>query len=244
MRGEYDAELEDVSRILVAMAEAVRAAMSEATASLLSTDAEQAQRVVERDAVIDGYHARVEEQVYALLARHAPVASDLRLLFAALHIAADLERMGDLAEHVAKVGLRRYPSPAVPASLRDIIARMADVAGRIAAKISAVLASPDATPWTRPTGRQGPDAESLAVDAATIGLDDDEMDRLNEGLFVVLLGAAWRDGVESAVDGALLGRFYERYADHAVNAGRRMYFLVTGRTLQKIDIEGFGSPDA
>jgi phosphate transport system protein len=226
MRGEYDAELDEVGRILVAMADAVREAMSEATASLLSVDADQAQRVIERDAVIDSYHERVEEQVYGLLALRAPVASDLRLLFAALHIAADLERMGDLAKHVAKVGLRRYPVPAVPSSLRDIIAGMATVADRIAAKISAVLASPD------------------AVDAATIGLDDDEMDRLHEGLFVVLLGAAWRDGVECAVDGALLGRFYERYADHAVNAGRRMYFLVTGRPLQRIQLEDFGSPDA
>jgi phosphate transport system protein len=226
MRDEYDAELEDVGRILVAMADAARAAMSEATTALLSADAELASRVVERDAVIDGHHARVEEKVYGLLALRAPVASDLRLLFAALHIAADLERMGDLAEHVAKIALRRYPASAVPASLRDIIARMAGVADQIAAKISDVLATPD------------------AVDAATLGLDDDEMDRLHEGLFVVLLGAAWRDGVECAVDGALLGRFYERYADHAVNAGRRMYFLVTGRTLQKIAIEDLGSPDA
>ena len=226
MRDEYDAELEDVGRILVAMADAARAAMSEATTALLSADAELATRVVERDAVIDRHHARVEEKVYGLLALRAPVAADLRLLFAALHIAADLERMGDLAKHVAKIALRRYPASAVPASLRDIIASMAGIADRIAVKISDVLAAPD------------------AIDAATLGLDDDEMDRLHEGLFVVLLGAAWRDGVECAVDGALLGRFYERYADHAVNAGRRMYFLVTGRTLQKIAIEDLGSPDA
>jgi phosphate transport system protein len=220
VRTEYNAELEDVSRILVAMADAVRDAMSEATVSLLTVDGELAQQVIVRDAAIDEHHRRVEERVYALLARQAPVASDLRLLFTALHIAADLERMGDLAKHVAKVGLRRYPDPAVPASLRGIIAEMAGVADKIAAKISSVLAAPD------------------AVDAATLGLDDDEMDRLNQTLFVVLLGAAWRDGVECAVDGAMLGRFYERYADHAVNAGRRMYFLVTGQVLQTIDTSG------
>jgi phosphate transport system protein len=217
-RSEYQAELEDVSRVLVAMADAVRAAMSQATTSLLTVDRDLAQEVVSRDAIVNEHHERVEERIYELLARQAPVASDLRLLFAALHIAADLERMGDLAKHVAKVGLRRHPFPAVPASLRSVVADMAAVADRIAMKISGVLASPD------------------AVDAATIGLDDDEMDRLNEGLFVILLGAAWRDGVESAIDGAMLGRFYERYADHAVNAGRRMYFLVTGQTLHpKLD---------
>ncbi len=217
MRSEYTAELEDVSRVLVEMAEAVRTAMSDATTSLLAVDGDLARRVIERDGTVDEQHRLVEERVYGLLARHAPVASDLRLLFTALHIAADLERMGDLAMHVAKVGLRRRPEPAVPASLTGMVADMAAVADRIAAKIGAVLALPD------------------AVDAATLDLDDDEMDRLNEGLFVILLGAAWQDGVSRAIDGALLGRFYERYADHAVNAGRRMYFLVTGHTLNPMD---------
>jgi phosphate transport system protein len=214
MRAEYQAELEDVSRILVAMADSVRDAMSQATASLLGADRDLAEKVIASDAVVNEHHARVEDRVYGLLARQAPVASDLRLLFTALHIAADLERMGDLAKHVAKVGLRRSPFPAVPESLVSVIQDMAAVADRIAEKISSILAAPD------------------AVDAATLDLDDDEMDRLNEGLFVILLGAAWRDGVESAIDGAMLGRFYERYADHAVNAGRRMYFFVTGVPLR------------
>ena len=95
-----------------------------------------------------------------------------------------------------------------------VIQDMADVADRIAGKISKVLAHPRRD-HARPSWR----------------LDDDAMDELHKGLFVVLLGAAWRHGVESAIDGALLGRFYERYADHAVNAGRHMYFLVTGEQL-------------
>jgi len=220
MRGEYDVELEDVSRILVKMAEAVRTAMSRATTSLLTVDTELAREVISSDAAVNELRRAVEERTYGLLARQAPVASDLRLLFTALHIAADLERMGDLAKHVAKVGLRRSPQPAVPAALTGVIKDMAAVADRIAAKIGTVLASP------------------VAVDAATIALDDDEMDRLNEGLFAILLGAAWRDGVGSAIDGAMLGRFYERYADHAVNAGRQMYFLVTGHVLWPIDTSG------
>jgi phosphate transport system protein len=224
VRAEYDAELEDVSRILVTMADAVRTAMSQATAALLRADRDLAQRVISNDAAVNEQHWLLEERVYGLLARQAPVASDLRLLFTALHIGADLERMGDLAKHVAKVGLRRAPFPAVPASLTSVIEEMAAVADRIAAKIGAVLATPD------------------ALDAATLALDDDEMDRLNEGVFVILLGAAWRDGVESAIDGAMLGRFYERYADHAVNAGRRMYFFVTGQALSPIDV--IGSTDA
>jgi phosphate transport system protein len=94
-----------------------------------------------------------------------------------------------------------------------VIRDMAAVADRIAGKISKVVASP------------------TAASAAEMEREDDAMDDLHKGLFVVLLGAAWRNGVESAVDGALLGRFYERFADHAVNAGRRMYYLVTGENL-------------
>jgi len=214
MRVEYDAELESVSRVLVEMADEVRGAMGRATVSLLTTDAEQAERVISGDAVVNGLRQRVEDRVYGLLARQSPVASDLRLLFTALHIATDLERMGDLAKHVAKIGLRRHPFPAVPEELVSIVTDMAAVADRIAEMIGAILASPDA---------QG---------AAALEAEDDAMDRLNEGLFVLLLGAAWRHGVESAIDGAMLGRFYERYADHAVNAGRQMYFLVTGEPLR------------
>jgi phosphate transport system protein len=214
MRLEYDAELDDVNRVLVAMADAVRLAMQQATTALLETDAELAQQVIASDAVVNEHHQRVEERVYGLLARQAPVAYDLRLLFTALHIASDLERMGDLAKHVAKIGLRRHPFPAVPESIKPVIQDMGAVANRMAGKISFILTVPD------------------AGDAASLEADDDEMDRLNEGLFVVLLGAAWQHGVESAVDGAMLGRFYERYADHAVNAGRQMYFLVTGESLR------------
>ena len=120
---------------------------------------------------------------------------------------------GDLAKHVAKTALRRHPAKAVPEELTETIGEMADVADRIAGKISKVLASPD------------------AARAAELESDDDAMDELHKGLFVILLGAAWKHGVESAVDGALLGRFYERYADHAVNAGHHMYFFVTGEAL-------------
>jgi phosphate transport system protein len=213
MREEFHAELAEVSGLLVAMADEVRSAMKRATAALLNADAGIGEGVVAGDTVVNQLHKEVEEKVYGLLARQAPVASDLRLLVTALHIAADIERMGDLAKHVAKTALRRHPAKAVPDELAIIISDMADVADRIAGKITKVLASPDATK------------------AAELESDDDAMDELHKGLFVVLLGAAWKHGVESAIDGALLGRFYERYADHAVNAGHHMYFFVTGESL-------------
>jgi len=213
MREEFRADLADVSRLLVAMADEVRGLMNRATTALLEADKELGEGVITGDRAVNDLYHEVEDKVYLLLARQAPVASDLRHVVTALHIATDIERMGDLAKHVAKTALRRHPAKAVPVELTGIITDMAAVADRIAGKISKVLANP------------------TAERAAELETEDDAMDELHKGLFVVMLGAAWKHGVEHAIDGALLGRFYERYADHAVNAGHHMYFLVTGESL-------------
>jgi phosphate transport system protein len=210
MRYEYQVDLLEVSLLLVAMAEQARTAMRDATTALLSANAELAEEVLRKDAETDAMHRQVEERVCDLLARQAPVATDLRLLITALHIAADLERMGDLAEHVAKTALRRMPTVAVPEELAPVIRDMASVCDRMAEKIGHVLAASD------------------AHGAAELDRDDDAVDELHRQLFALMLGAAWRHGVEKAVDGALLGRFYERFADHAVKAGQHVVYLVTG----------------
>lgn len=210
MRQEYQAELAEVNRLLVTMAEGVRAALHRATGALLNADRTEAEEVVHADAEIDAVYQQVEDKVYDLLARQAPVASDLRLVVTALHIAADLERMGDLAEHVAKIAIRRAPAVAVPEELRPVIRDMAEAADRIGAKIIHVLATSD------------------AERAAELEHDDDEIDELQRQLYGLMLGTAWRHGVEPAIDGALLGRWYERFADHAVNAGQRIVYFVTG----------------
>jgi phosphate transport system protein len=89
---------------------------------------------------------------------------------------------------------------------------MATAADRIAGKITEVLQTAD------------------AQRAAELERDDDEIDDLQKQLFGLMLGTAWRHGVEPAVDGALLGRWYERFADHAVNAGKHVVYFVTGET--------------
>jgi phosphate transport system protein len=210
MREEFQADLTEVSRLLVTMAESVRAAMRKATTALLTANRQAAVAVVDRDAEVDEVYRQIETKVADTIARQAPVASDLRTLISALHISADLERMGDLAEHVAKTALRRHPSPAVPAELRPVFRQMADAADRMAEKITTVLSSPNADL------------------AAELEKDDDAMDDLERDLFKVLLSDDWPYGAETAIDGALLGRFYERYADHAVNAGKQMVYLLTG----------------
>jgi phosphate transport system protein len=210
MREEFQAELNELNRLLVVMAELVGEAMRQATTALLTADRPAAEAVVERDDEVNELYRNVEQKVCELIARQAPVAGDLRAVVTALHVSADLERMGDLAEHVAKTALRRHPSPAVPAELRPVFQQMGDVADRMAEKITGLLSKPD------------------AQRAAELERDDDEMDELEHDLFGVMLGDEWPYGVETAIDGALLCRFYERYADHAVNSGEHIRYLITG----------------
>jgi phosphate transport system protein len=214
MREEFQADLVEVNRLLVTMAQAVRAALRKATTALLTADLAAAVAVMERDAEVDEIYRQVEARVADTIARQAPVASDLRTVITALHVSADLERMGDLAEHVAKTARRRHPSPAVPAELRPVFQQMSEVADRMADKIITVLATPTADL------------------AAELEKDDDDMDDLERDLFKVLLADDWPYGVETAIDGALLGRFYERYADHAVNVGEHMIYLITGEPVR------------
>jgi phosphate transport system protein len=211
MREEFQADLVEVNRLLVTMAEAIRAALRKATTALLTADLDAAEGVIDRDAEVDALYRQVEAKVSDTIARQAPVASDLRTVITALHVSADLERMGDLAEHVAKTAKRRHPSPAVPAELRPVFQQMGEVADRMADKILAVLSHPN------------------AEQAAELEKDDDSMDDLERDLFKVLLHDDWPYGAETAIDGALLGRFYERYADHAVNIGEQVVYLITGQ---------------
>ncbi|MGC9670148.1 phosphate signaling complex protein PhoU [Planosporangium sp. 12N6] len=210
MREEFRADLAQIGRTLVAMAESVQAAMRRATDALLKADQTDAEQVCDRDAEIDALYRIVEDKVYDVVARQAPVASDLRVVLTALHVAGDLERMGDLAEHVARSVLRRHPAPVLAPELTDVVEHMGRIADLLAGKIATALTNLD------------------AVVAAQLERDDDVMDDLHRQLFKVVLDPGWSHGVEAAVDVALLGRFYERYADHAVNVGRHVVFLVTG----------------
>jgi phosphate transport system protein len=210
MREEFQSDLNEVSRLLVTMAEAVREAMRKSTTALLTADLKAAQSVIDRDNEVDEIYSQVEAKVADTIARQAPVASDLRMVITALHISADLERMGDLAEHVAKTAKRRHPSPAVPAELRPVFKGMAEVADHMAESIAGLLAKPDAEL------------------AAKLEHEDDAIDDLERQLFKIMLDDDWPYGAETAIDGALLGRFYERYADHAVNVGEQLVYLITG----------------
>jgi phosphate transport system protein len=210
MRDAFHDDLDSITLMLINMAERVGHAMELATDALLKADLQTAEQVISDDALIDTIQHDLDAKALSLLARQQPVAGDLRTIVTSLRMSADIERMGDLAHHIAKVARMRYPSTSVPAELAPTIQEMCDVAKKIIAKVIRVI-------------------ETRDIEAALeIEKDDDEMDKLHRKLFVTLLDDSWSHGIEAAIDITLLGRYYERCADHAVSVARRVYFLVTG----------------
>jgi phosphate transport system protein len=210
MRDAYFDQLDTIVDDLVGMTHDVQEAVARATQALLSADAGVAERVISDDAAIDATRERVENKSFELLALQQPVARDLRILVAALRMVADLERMGDLSVHVAKVARLRVPQVAVPDELVPTIEQMAVVAEKMVGTVAGVIADRD------------------VEGAIRMEQDDEEMDRLRRSSFRLMLDDSWPYGVEAAVDIALLGRYYERIADHAVSLARRVVYLVTG----------------
>jgi len=185
--------------------------MINATTALLSCDLKLAEEVIVSDEKIDDFQHEIDSRIIDIIARQQPVASDLRALVTALRMGSDLERMGDLAHHVAKIERLRHPQSAVPPELTEVIRAMGSAAVRITDKTGVVIS-------TRDTEM-----------ALQVERDDDEMDDLHRKLIAVLIEPTWKHGIETAIDLTLLGRYYERYADHAVSISRRVYFLVTGK---------------
>jgi phosphate transport system protein len=217
VREQYREELEDINACLVDMANSVGSAMSKATTSLLDADVALADLVIEGDERIDAVRESIEQRCFTLLARQQPVATDLRTITAAMRIVSDLERMGDLAVHVAKLARMRFPDHAVPQEVRPIFLEAGHVAESLVTKTATVIAKLDVD------------------DAVRLEAEDDLMDQLHRQLFRELLSKDWPHGMESAIDITLLGRYYERFADHAVSVARRVFYLVTGeREMQAV----------
>jgi phosphate transport system protein len=210
MRHAFHEDLDKISDQLVEMTRLVGSAMSRATTALLDADIQLAQTVIDGDKAIDAMREAIDELAIDLLARQNPVATDLRIIVTGMRMSSDLERMGDLARHIAKVARLRYPDTAVPAEVRSEIVQMGNVAGEIVAKAGSVIASKDVKA------------------AAELDRDDDAMDDLHRDLLARLMEGPWKYGVQSAVDLALIGRYYERFADWAVTVSHRVIYLVTG----------------
>jgi len=212
MRDIFDAELTQLGEDLVAMSRRVERAVTDAGVALLTADLALAESVIADDLGIDAMERDLDERCVLLLAQQQPVATDLRIVVSALRMSSTLERMGDLARHVAQVARGRSPGHAVPEPLAPTFAQMHDAAVRVARRTTTLLENRD-----------------VAL-AGSIEADDDLLDGLHEDTFTALLGGAWTGTPQETVDVTLLGRYYERFGDHAVSVARRITYLVTGTT--------------
>jgi phosphate transport system protein len=215
MRDAYHEELDSISDSLVEMARLVGSAIGRATTAMLDSDLKLAENVIEADQRVDELQHELEARAIALLARQQPVATDLRIVVTSLRMSADLERSGDLAQHVAKLARLRYPDRAVPTDLHATILEMGQLAQRLMAKAAEVIITKD-------------------VDLA-LQLEQDDL--LHRTLFQHLMDDRWKHGIETAVDVTLLGRYYERFADHAVSVAKRVVYLVTGEHADEIQTD-------
>mgnify|MGYP002628428183 FL=1 len=215
MREAYETQLAQIDIALVAMADLVGTAIRGATDALLADDLAMAELVIAGDSEINQLNADVEEMSILIAALQAPMATDLRLVMGAIRMSGSLERMGDLAVHIAKQVRLRYPNPSIPAELRDTFGKMGKAASKIVEQTGEVVA-------TRNT--------DLADEMKKY---DDILDDLHRELFTVVLSDDWSHGVEAAIDVTLLSRFYERFGDHAVSVARRVIHIVTGEPYSK-----------
>jgi phosphate transport system protein len=211
MRTAFHDRLDALASLRGDMCGSAGEAMERATEALLQADLLGAEQVItDHDPLVE-MKSRAEETAFVLLALQAPVTGDLRAIVGCMQNVTDAERMGGLALHVAKIVRRRHPMHALPEEINGYFAEMGRIAVNLGLAAREVVLSSD------------------PQKAAQIRLDDDAMDDLHRHLFTILMDKEWKNGVASAVDVTLLGRFYERFADHAVEIGRRVVFQATGR---------------
>ena len=210
MRDLYHEQLDSVGHTLVEMTELVGQGLERATRALLGSDLALAEAVISADDAVDALYRELDVRTLDLMARQQPVAGDLRTLVTSLRMSADLERMGDLARHIAKVARMRYPECAVPQELRETVGEMGRIGVELAERVGRVV--------------EGKDVEA----ARELDAEDDAVDRLHRAVFRSLLSDESPYTIEMAIDLTLISRYYERFADHAVSVANRVVFMVTG----------------
>lgn len=217
MRQIFDAELTQLGDDLIKLSTLVEAAIRGAGIALLQADVDAAQEVIQGDDEIDVISRGVDERAVLVLAQQSPVATDLRAVVSALRMSQTLERMGDLAAHIASISRRAYPSFAIPDNNRPVFASLDRQAVALAGRLTSLLQTRD------------------IFDAAAIERDDDAIDELRNDSYAALTSPSWTGSVQDVVNVTLTGRYYERFGDHGVSIARRVIYLVTGTTLSHED---------
>jgi phosphate transport system protein len=209
LRHPFHRDLDDVRQTIARLSATVTEDILRATDILLTQDLDEAERMIVADDEVDATCVDVEKRCYRLLALQAPVASDLRELVAALRIIAEIERSGDLAVNICRTARRLY-GHSLPPRIRGLIRRMGAQASRLFRETSEAYLNND------------------AFRAAAIPDMDDLLDDLQRQFVVAIFDTP--DGIDlsTAMQLAMLARFYERLGDHAVTIGERVAYLVTG----------------
>ncbi|MET0975639.1 MAG: phosphate signaling complex protein PhoU [Leifsonia sp.] len=210
MREVFQLELREVQDGLVEISELVAVSIDKATRAFNESDVALAEECIEADARIDELAVALDELAITILARQNPVARDLRIVVSALRISASLERMGDMATHIAQLARYRFPDKVVPKSLRPTFFEMGRLDVEIAHKLTELLQTQDVT---------------LAED---IRNEDDKIDALHLSVFDKVLGEKWKGETVDTVDATLASRYHERFADHAVSISKKVQYLATG----------------
>jgi len=210
MRELFHQSLEEVQSRLVEIAELVAVAMDKATRAFSSSDVALAEEVIEDDHTIDERALELDELTIEILARQQPVARDLRIVVAALRMSASLERMGDIAEHIAQLTRMRFPERAIPKGLKSTFKRMGELDVEVARRLADLLRTQD-----------------LAL-AEEIRNGDDALDELHISVFEKVLSDSWQGEAAATVDATLASRYHERFADHAVSVAKKVVYLATG----------------
>jgi len=210
MREVFQQELREVQNRLVQIAELVEIAIRQGTEAFRNSDVALAEQVIDGAEEVDQRAAELDELAIDILARQQPVASDLRLMVGALRMSSSLERMGDLAQHIAQLARYRYPESAVPQGLRKTFAKMATIDVEMAGALISLLR----------------DQDPKLIDQ--IRDLDDALDELHAKVFEKVLSDKVNTDAAGVVDATLASRYHERFGDHAVNITRQMNFFLSG----------------
>lgn len=210
MREVFHQSLEDVQGRLVEIAELVTVAIDKATRAFGTSDVALAEEVIEADAVIDEKAIALDELAIEILARQQPVARDLRIVVSALRMSASLERMGDIAEHIAQLTRMRFPERAIPKGLKSTFLKMGELDVEAARQLAELLRTQDG------------DLIDVIRNA------DDKLDELHVSVFEKVLSDSWQGEAAATVDATLASRYHERFGDHAVSVAKKVAYLSTG----------------
>jgi phosphate transport system protein len=217
MREVFQQELHEVQQRLVEVAELVAIAMKQSTDAFQNSDITLAEQVIEDDAKIDELALTLDELSIQILARQQPVARDLRVVVSALRMSANLERMGDMAEHLAQLSRYRFPEKVIAKGLKKTFKEMGELDIKIADKVVKLLKTQD------------------LKHAEAIRDLDDQINALHMSVFDKVLSDTWSGTTMDTVDSTLASRYYERFSDHAISIAKKVKYLSTGEWGTTID---------